>query len=789
MNRLIDFAVARHRVFLLLICLLTLPFLWFYGNQSFRNHINAFFEKDDPEIVYYQEFQDVFGSEEMMAVVFRDADIFTPENLTFIRHITDVIERHEGVQRVLSLSNAEVAMGVDDTVDFHPVLPEGEITQAVAAASRGMALSHEILTGQIISGDGTTTCILVELFPFESNEEKGRAFQSIQAKAEDAAGGTRELRYSGGPCVEVEISALTRRDNMLFTPITFLIIMVIVYFMLRNSILSFLGQVNIVIIVLWGIGFLVMCGEPINTVTVVIAPVLLAISIADSIHILSHYQSLYTRKGLDHRAAVAEAARTLWLPCLFTSLTTGIGYLSFVTTTVRPVKIVGIFTAVGVMIAFFMSVLFLPALMMLFEKAIVRKNAVGAVDAMERQAGRDPVIEFLTRLGQWVVGHSGIVTFFFLIVVVVMGYGMTQLRFDTDFAAYLKDGNQVKEDLRFVEKHIRGTVPVEMVIEAVSPEKDFTHPDSLRVLEQVADEVMNHMDGHYTHVFSAADYFIEIHEAFTNGESGTGTLPENRMDLQDYYELADVEVLERTISPDFQSARISFASVFGSNSKARKVQAFAEDRVTQILGDDYRYRFTGLSSLYNTMDNNLKVSQVRSFGTAFVLIFIMMSFVCKNPLLTVISMVPNLFPICITLGIMGWFGIPLDTSTIMIASVTIGIAVDDTIHFITWFRRNIEAGLCTREALVKTFRDTGKPIVMTSVVLCTAYFVLMMGSVKPIIAFGALAGLAMFFALLGDLLILPALIHLMTPGLCADEDEVGAMSEIDGAEVLRYVKK
>jgi len=771
MNRLIDFAVARHRLVLFLICLLTLPFLWFYGNQSFRNHINAFFEKDDPDIVYYQEFQEVFGSEEMMAVVFRDDDIFTPESLTIIRRITDVIERHEGVQRVLSLSNAEVAMGLDDTVDFHPVLPDGEITQVEAEAARSMALSHEVLKGQVVSSDGTTTCILVELLPFESNEAKGLAIQSIQAKAEEVAGGTHELRYSGGPCVEVEINALTRRDNMLFTPITFLIIMVIIYRMLRNSALSFLGQVNIVVIVLWGIGFLVMCGEPINTVTVVIAPVLLAISIADSIHILSHYRSLYTRKGLDHRTAVAEAARTLWVPCLFTSLTTGIGYLSFVTTTVRPVKIVGIFTAVGVMIAFFMSVLFLPALLMLFQKAIVKRNTADDDDAVGRHTGKDPFIELLMRLGRWVVGHSGVVALFFIVVVVVMGYGMTKLRFDTDFAAYLKDGNRVKEDLRFVERHIRGTVPVEMVIEAVSPEKDFSHPDSLRVLEQVGDEIMALMTGHYTNVFSAADYFSEIHEAFTNGESGKGALPESRLDLQDYYELADAEVLERTISPDLQSARISFASVFGANSNARKVQAFAEDRVAKILGADYRYRFTGLSSLYNTMDNNLKISQVRSFGTAFVLIFVMMFFVCKNPVLAALSMVPNLFPICTTLGIMGWFGIPLDTSTIMIASVTIGIAVDDTIHFITWFRRNCEAGLCTREALVKTFSDTGKPIVMTSVVLCTAYFVLMTGSVKPIIAFGALAGLAMFFALVGDLLILPALINLVKPALCKAEVE------------------
>lgn len=765
MNRLIDVAVSHHRRVLLLVFLATLPFLWFYAHQSFRNHINEFFDADDPDIAYYTAFQEVFGNDEVMAVVFRDTDIFTPENLSFIRHLTDIMERHAGVQRVLSLTNAEVAVGEEDTVSFDPVLPDGAVTPEVAEASRGMALSHEILTGQVISADGTTTCLLVELLPFDSNEEKGKAIRSLQAAA-DAVSGGRHLRYSGGPCVEVEINALTRRDNMLFTPVTFLIIMVIVYLMLRNAALSLLGQVNILIIVLWGVGLLVMCGEVVNTVTVVIAPVLLAISIADSIHILSHYRTLYNRNGRDHRAAVREAARNLWRPCLFTSLTTGMGYLSFVTTTVRPVKIVGVFTAVGVMIAFFMSVFVLPAFLMACRAAVEKRH--GDRSPLGKGA-QDPVIGMLTRLGRWVVARSGVVVLVFVVAAAGVGYGMTRLRFDTDFAAYLKDGNRVKKDIRFVEGNIRGTVPVEMVIEAVGPESDFTHPESMKVLSEVAEEVMAHMAGQYTHVFSAADYFAEIHGAFTGGDGGKGALPESRTDLLDYYELADPEVLERTLSPDYRMARISFASRFGSNANAEKVRAFAEARVGQILGSNYRYRFTGLSSLYNTMDKNLKISQIRSFGTAFALIFVMMFFVCKSPLLALISMVPNLFPICTTLGIMGWVGIPLDTSTIMIASVTIGIAVDDTIHFITWFRRNCEAGLCIREALVKTFGDTGKPIVMTSVVLCTAYFVFMTGSVKPVIAFGSLAGLSMFFALLGDLLILPALIYLIKPALCRDE--------------------
>ncbi|MCG8473845.1 MAG: efflux RND transporter permease subunit [Desulfobacterales bacterium] len=768
MNRLIDFSVDRFRLVLFLIALLSIPFGWFYANQSFRNHISDFFESDSPDIAYYTEFQEIYGNDEVMAIVFHVPNVFIPEMLSVVRRITQVVERHEGVEQVLSLSNAEVAVGDEDVIEFIPVIPDGPLTPESSQKAREVALSRKTLVGHLISVDGTTTCMMVGLAPASSNEVKAQIIKSIQKKAKESAGANIELRFSGGPCVEVEINGLTGRDNLLFTPITLLIIIFIVYRLLRNVVLSFLGIANILIIVMWGVGFLVMCGEPINTVTVIIAPVLLAIAIADSIHILSHYRSLYIKRGREHAFAVRESAKTLWIPCLFTSLTTGVGYLSFVTTTVRPVKIVGIFTAAGVMVAFAMSVVYLSALLMFFESSIVKRNDVARGLRKKSKPAFLPI--FLSRLGQWVMDHSVGVVALFVLVAVVTGMGMGRLTFDTDFAGYLKNGNRVKDDLRFVERHIRGTVPVEMVLEAVDPGMDFTHPKALAVLDEVSQSMLAHMTGHYTNAFSAADYFGEIHAAFTKGDANADALPKAQIDLQDYYELADEEVLQRFISPDRRSARISLASVFGSNASAKKTREFAETHVKRIVGDAFTYRFTGLSALYVTMDENLKVSQVRSFGTAFVLIFIMMFFVCKNPMLTLLSMVPNLFPICTTLGIMGWLGIPLDTSTIMIASVTIGIAVDDTIHFITWFRRNCEAGLCRQKALVKTYSDTGQPIVMTSLVLCVAYFVLMTGSVKPIIAFGALAGLAMFFALLGDLLVLPALINLFKPSLCEEEE-------------------
>ena len=183
----------------------------------------------------------------------------------------------------------------------------------------------------------------------------------------------------------------------------------------------------------------------------------------------------------------------------------------------------------------------------------------------------------------------------------------------------------------------------------------------------------------------------------------------------------------------------------------------------KTLGDNFTYKFTGLSPLYLTMGENLQDSQIRSFLVAFCIILVMMYFVCRNIPLTIISMIPNIFPIMMTMGVMGWFDIPLDVATIMIASVVIGIAVDDTIHYITWYRRNIADGKGNGEALQKAFQDVGKPIIITSLVLSCGFLVLIMGTVRPTQTFGALTAFSMVAALLGDLLILPAIIRYFNP--------------------------
>jgi hypothetical protein len=328
---------------------------------------------------------------------------------------------------------------------------------------------------------------------------------------------------------------------------------------------------------------------------------------------------------------------------------------------------------------------------------------------------------------------------------------------------YLSEKDQTRQDINFIEKNLGGTIPFAVAIQAKSPENDFTHPHSLKLIEKIQTKLMNMSDGHYTTSFSIANYFKEINRAFNNNDDNFFSIPESIIDIIDFYEIGDYEVLERIIAPDRREAKISFQTIWGSTEAAVKRQEKNTIYLNRELGDLYTWKVTGISTLYLTMEHNLINTQISSFLLSMIMISIMMFFVCRSISLTIISLLPNIFPIFLTFGVMGIFNIAFDVSTIMIGSVTLGIVVDDTTHYMIWFRRNMLKNLSHRDAIVQTFRDVGKPTFLVSLVLCLGFGVLILGSIKPTQYFGLLSAFAMFIAPFGDYLMLPALLLIFKP--------------------------
>ena len=767
MKKVADFITTRYKLVLAIIVLLTIPMGYFFSQQKFFNHVDIYFDANDPDLQFYKRFQRVYGNEEMAVIVFKTDDIFTLRNLSVIRDISEKVRSISGIQRVFSLTESEEAVGKNDTISFDRIIPEGELKTSDLPRIKRRALANKTIVGSVISEDGNTTAILIELEPMTDNERKREILLSIMDFSREIAGSAIDLHFAGVPIVEVEMNTLSRRDFLLFTPITFIIIFMIIWFLLKKITLSMLCQVNLLVCLMWGIGFFSMTGETFNIVTTIIGPLLLAISVADSIHILAHYKEIYDLNGGDYASAAHNAIRNVWLPCLFTSLTTMAGFASFAVSSIRPVKMMGIFTAIGVGFAFLLTITFIPTVLMMFRGGFGKKKAVKAGVEDDHPVSDNPPLDntftrVLTAIGTFSTEQHRLLVLLMVLVFAVSTVGIFRIKFETNTMNYLSEENSIRKDIDFIESSMSGTIPFVMLVQAKNPAKDFTHPDGLKLVNEIQNHLMKKIP-QFSTSFSTADYFREMNKAFNNDSLEYHRIPDSRTDILDFYELGDSEVLDRIVAPDRKEVRISFMSRWDTNETAHNIHDYIVGYMAKTLGDDYSYKITGLSSMYLNMEFKLKESQRNSFLVALFIISIMMFIVCRRGMLALISMLVNVFPIAATLGIMGWFGIPLDVSTIMIASVTLGIAVDDTIHFITWYTRNMAVSEDRRTAIIKTFRDVGKPIVITSVVLFLGFFVLILGSIKPTQAFGVLTAFSMLFALIGDIIFLPALLMFFKP--------------------------
>ncbi len=756
MHRIIDLIIRRYKYVLIALLLISIPFGFFFLKQDFKDTIDIYFDKDDPELKYFRQFQDMYGNEERAIIAFKDKDIFTNENFELIRKISAKLKEYEEAQRVFSLTNAEEAVDKDESIVFEKIIPDGKLSLQTLASLKKKVLDNKLLVKSLISEDGTTTSISMEIDPIDDYNKKRELILNLKDCVKSIAGNRVELRFSGS-FVDIDFNDLIQRDFRLFTPIILAIIFCISLFMLRKLILAVFCMVTLALINLWSIGFFTLCNETLNMVTMLMAPVLLCISIAVAIHLLAHYRKEYAENGMDHVTAISNAIKLVWRPCLFTSLTTGIGFLSFITASIRPVKVLGVFTSIGVIFTFVITMTFLPAILVLFKKRFVNINVND-----EKEDG--VLTKILLKIGNFTTSSYKVISIVFIIIILIAVFGVGRITYETKLSTYLHDDNQIRLDMEFIRNNLGGTLPLILLFQAKSGDYDFTHPASLRLLEEIQGGLVAKFN-HITSSFSIVDYYKEINEAFNNGDKKYYKIPDKQIDVIDYYELGNESTLDRIVAVDHMEARVSLQTCWESHESAKKAMKEVADYIDSRIGEHHTYRPTGLNPLILKMGANLRESLIKSFLAAFIVIFFMMFFVCRDIKLTIISMIPNISPIFLILGLMGWLGIPLDVATIMIASVTIGIAVDDTVHYIVWFKRNIESGMNVEASLIKAYRDTGKPIVITTVVLFIGFFILILGSVKPTQAFGVLTAIAMFFALVGDLFILPAIIMIFKPRL------------------------
>ncbi len=701
----------------------TLAALPLTAGLGVNNSIEVWIDREGEAFGAYREFLDAFGSEEFVLVVYRLPADF---DLAFLERLTDLrfaLEEIPGVRRVRCLSQVYArGFGLLGLEAFKTELRESPFY-------------HNLL----VSPDGRTAAVWVELE--RGQRDRSRLAAEIEAAVRETPP-REEFWLAGSPVIDRALDEGSQRAAQTFFPLVFLLSGVLLLFFFPRPFGVLVPFLSVGAGIVWILALLTATGGKLNMVTVTLPPLLWVLGLSTSIHLLSRTRQLLA-SGFELDEAIPEAMRELAHPCLLSAVTTALGFASLVASTMRPVREMGVFAALGILLCLGSNFLLFPFLARAFPPRpagadSLRHPVLGALAA------------FIHRRPRAIVAVAG-----------VLGLGLFAALFgleaDSNVIGFFKRDSKIAVTYDRVLAGFTGPYSVEVLL---SPPDGEVTLDAVRRIDRLGEDVGSWLG--VAKVFSVADLIKKAHQRATLAPPDVHRLPGDEQAFAEAWQDASDHLgdeLESLYHAATGTLRLSIlAQPMGSDEHRRLLDAI--HAALADLGPPWRPRVTGIVPLLVDMQERLLESQIRSFGLAFLLIGPVIALLLRSVRYSALSLAPNLTPILLSLGIMSLFDIALDPATVMIAGIALGIAVDDTIHLLEFYLTQRREGAGMDQAVDASLQTVGRAMVRTSVVAAAGFFVLCFSEFLPLLYFGLFTALAMVAALLAALIVLPALLLL-----------------------------
>ncbi len=769
-----------HRVVVATLCALALGAAgWLAGTVRVDNGFQVWFAHKDPTYLAYLDYRDEFGSDEMSYIVYEAPEAeHGPWNLEVMRKIVALTETLEDevpfVRDVTSPANAELLIPVEDGIDILDVSEDFPETQQEMLAVRDRFLSKEMFVGGLVSADGKYAAFMIEMDRSSIDPadvlmvdpEGGEAIENYYPQASFLA--IEEIlarpeydgivfHHTGDVALNATMNIITASESVWLGLGCFAVVGALLFFFFR-SVIGVIGPLAVVLLaMMMSVAMIALFGWEVNSMFIMMPTLITAVGVADSVHIISEFRALEAELG-DRREALARTMYLVATPCLLTSLTTAAGFGVMSTAPIRAISEFGIYAAAGVIAAFFLSI----TLLMVF-LTFLRPSRYSPEEQRQRAKGGPRTYRAFAAIARFDLRYPRAILAVSAAIFVFSLVGMTRVRVDSNFLDDFGEDQPVRITTELVDKVMGGIMSMVYVFDSGEPE-GVKDPAVMRQIEGVANAAERAEIVAKT--YSVADIVADINETFHDGDKAFFAIPETRDLIAQYlllYELSGGEEAGEFLSGDFARASLELRCRLVESSHLKElVENVDAYRATQAE-HPAEVTLTGIGSLWIQLMEYITVSQLRSFLLALVAISVMMCIVFRSIRIGLISMLPNLAPVLLTVGGMGWLDISLDYVKLLIAPVAIGIAVDDTIHHVTRFRHEFSLSGNYEKALHASMHDVGRALFITSTVLVLGFLVFTASALDAQETFGVLLGITIITALIADYFLMPALVLTLKP--------------------------
>jgi len=747
------------------------------AGEQFRKILpNEVEELDD---MFWLEFAEIRESLEQNS-------LWLPEWDDLIRNIE---VRAAPVVEVLSMSNTDDIVGTDDGLEISPILAEIPQTSAEMKSLRAQVLGNELFRNYLSSEDGRRTGIFVELATNEDDSENLYAiYQALERVFEDNPG--EDVHYIAGfPIVAATLRTVIDQDTKRFFPFVALLAIFFLWLTFRRPSGVAVPMLVVGFSILFTLAIMVIFEVPLNSITSALPVFLISIGVADGIHMFSEYRD-NRLEGQPREKAVSMMLEKLALPVTMTSFTTAVGFFSLTVSDIVPILTFGIFVAIGTLLAMVLSLVFIPALLMLLpEKESV---AVGDTAINNSKISRVHQVNFMDHLFQkflegitaWVLSNARMILLGALVITGFSVYGLLQLKVESSLESYFKANAPFVVANKAMEK-MSGSRTINIVITKNGEDEPWKNPENLKLVENFQNYLMQ--EQRVKRTFSLVDLIKRISYAFNENRAEFNRLPESVELLESevtfdengqtgkrivkhevhgrdlvaqylvLYENSGGDVLSDVVDSEYRKLNLAVTISSSSTSEEEKLLQRIEDYAARHFPPDFSMISAEMVPIYVATSTEVVSSQILSLSGSLLAVFLMLVLIFRSVYRGVLGMIPLAFTVLFNFGVMGFFGVHLDIGTALVSSIVIGIGVDYSIHYLSRMFSEIAQGTELLDAIAKTVKRSGKAITANAVTVGFGFLALSVSEFLPLVTLSWMIWLTLNISALATMILLPAL--------------------------------
>lgn len=700
----------------------------------------------DPHLAAYERISREFGSDDRIIVYVRDPELWDPSKLEILETLHYALEALDFVARVDDLFTLRSIRGAGQSVDARLIMPEAPTDPAVAARARADALYCPLIVGHFLSRDATATALVLTLRPQQAHRSDRQINDLLEQTLAPFADRFEAVFQVGAPRINAELKSVLFADLKRLGPLSAAVLVAAILLFLRSLFAAVVPLVTSGLSIVWTFGLMGWAGIPVNILSAMLPSLVVAIGSTEDTHMIAAYFHGVSRTAEQTRTAATRFMLThLGVPLMLTLLTTTMGFASNVFSSMGIIRDFAISSTLAIVANGVITILLVPLIL-----ATAGPRSPRLFRNREQVGGLPGLFVRLFGITQRRFPRSALVLTALLCGFFV--YQLSKLYVTNDPLSYFREDRRLIGEIERIHRDLSG-MKVFFVSLSSEADKAFLEPDNVEKLRAIQDFMGK--QGIFDSTLSLADHLALIHREFHGGDPEYFTVPRTREQIAQYLLFFHRRDLESYVSHDLRRAAIVVRHNVTDSRMLNRHIAELRHVVADIAGEGMEAHVVGENLMINAAAESLMVAQVKSLAVLLGVIFLIMSAMFTSFKGGFIALVPNLIPIVLMFGVMGYLGVPLNPGTAMVAVIAVGIAIDGTIHLFARYNDLCRRTADYRGAVQETVQAEAVPMVTTSLGLALGFGILLISNFTVIAQFGALSAATMLFALFANLLITP----------------------------------